>query len=103
NATALSRMVADVLDVSRIVAGKVQLNVQLIDPPSVVEEAIATIRPAAEAKGVRLQTVMDTEAGPVLGDADRLQQVIWNLLSNAVRFTPRDGVVQVRLHRIESH
>jgi PAS domain S-box-containing protein len=103
NATALSQMVADVLDVSRIVAGKVHLNVQLIDLTNVVEEAIATIRPAAEAKGVRLQTVMDTGAGPVLGDADRLQQVIWNLLSNAVRFTPRGGLVRVRLQRIDSH
>ncbi len=103
NASALSRMVADVLDVARIVAGKVQLNAQLIDLPMVVEEAIATIRPAAEAKGVRLQTVMDAEAGPVLGDGDRLQQVIWNLLSNAVRFTSRDGLVQVRLQRIDSN
>jgi len=103
NASALSRMVADVLDVSRIVAGKVQLNVQLIDLPIVVQEAIATIRPAAEAKGVRLQTVMDPEAGPVQGDGDRLQQVIWNLLSNAVRFTSRDGLVQVRLHRVDSN
>jgi CheY-like chemotaxis protein len=103
NATALSRMVADVLDVSRIVAGKMRLNVQLIDLPMVVEEAIATIRPAADAKGVRLQTVMDTEAGPVLGDGDRLQQVIWNLVSNAVRFTPRDGLVQVRMLWIDSH
>jgi CheY-like chemotaxis protein len=103
NASALSRMVADVLDVSRIVAGKVQLNVQLIDLPVVVQEAIATIRPAAEAKGVRLQTVMDPEAGPVQGDGDRLQQVIWNLLSNAVRFTSRNGLVQVRLHRVDSN
>ena len=103
NATALSRMVADVLDVSRIVAGKVQLDVQLIDLSIVVEEAIATIRPAADAKGVRLQTVMDTEAGPVLGDGDRLQQVIWNLLSNAVRFTPRNGLVQLRLHQDDAH
>jgi CheY-like chemotaxis protein len=100
NATALSRMVADVLDVSRIVAGKVRLNVQPIDLRMAVEEAIATIRPAAEAKGVRLQTVMDGPTGPVLGDADRLQQVIWNLLSNAVRFTPRDGLVDVRLHHV---
>ncbi len=102
NATALSRMVADVLDVSRIVAGKMHLNVQLIDVPMVIEDAIATIRPAAEAKGVRLQAVLDTEAGPVMGDADRLQQVIWNLLSNAVRFTIRDGLVQVRLLRTDS-
>jgi len=102
NATALSRMVADVLDVSRIVAGKVRLNVQPIDLRMAIEEAIATIRPAAEAKGVRLQTVMDGPTGPVLGDADRLQQVIWNLLSNAVRFTPRDGLVDVRLHHVGS-
>jgi PAS domain S-box-containing protein len=102
NATALSRMVADVLDVSRIVAGKVRLNVQPIDLRMAIEEAIATIRPAAEAKGVRLQTVMDAPTGPVLGDADRLQQVIWNLLSNAVRFTPRDGLVHVRLHHVGS-
>jgi PAS domain S-box-containing protein len=102
NATALSRMVADVLDVSRIAAGKVRLNVQPIDLRMAIEEAIATIRPAADAKGVRLQTVMEAPAGPVLGDADRLQQVIWNLLSNAVRFTPRGGLVQVRLHQIGS-
>jgi len=102
NATALSRMVADVLDVSRIVAGKVRLNVQPIDLRIAIEEAIATIRPAADAKGVRLQTVMDAPTGPVLGDADRLQQVIWNLLSNAVRFTPRDGLVHVRLRHVGS-
>jgi signal transduction histidine kinase len=102
NATALSRMVADVLDVSRIVAGKVRLNVQPIDLRIAIEEAIATIRPAADAKGVRLQTVMDAPTGPVLGDADRLQQVIWNLLSNAVRFTPRGGHVQLRLESVES-
>jgi signal transduction histidine kinase/ActR/RegA family two-component response regulator len=102
NATALSRMVADVLDVSRIVAGKVRLNVQPIDLRIAIEEAIATIRPAADAKGVRLQTVMDAPTGPVLGDADRLQQVIWNLLSNAVRFTPRDGLVHVRLRQVGS-
>jgi PAS domain S-box-containing protein len=101
NATALSRMVADVLDVSRIVAGKVRLNVQPIDLRMAIEEAIATVRPAAEAKGVRLQMLLEA-AGPVLGDADRLQQVIWNLVSNAVRFTPRDGLVQVRLHHVGS-
>jgi PAS domain S-box-containing protein len=103
NASALSRMVADVLDVSRIVAGKMHLDLQPLDLPRVVEDAISTIRPAADAKGVRLQTVMDAEAGPVVGDGDRLQQVIWNLLSNAVRFTPRDGLVQVQLRRIDSH
>jgi CheY-like chemotaxis protein len=100
NATALSRMVADVLDVSRIVAGKVRLDVQPIDLTMAIDEAIATIRPAADVKGVRLQTVLDPAPGPVLGDADRLQQVIWNLLSNAVRFTPRGGLVQVRLHQV---
>jgi CheY-like chemotaxis protein len=102
NATALSRMVADVLDVSRIVAGKLRLNVQPIDLALAIEEAIATVRPAADAKGVRLQTVLDAATAPVLGDADRLQQVIWNLLSNAVRFTPRGGLVLIRLHQVGS-
>ncbi len=103
NATALTQMVGDVLDVSRIVGGKIRLNIQAVDLPAVLDEAVETIRTAAEAKGVRLQVTADPLAGPVSGDPDRLQQVIWNLLSNAVRFTPRDGRVQVRLGRLDSH
>ena len=103
NAAALTQMVGDVLDVSRIVGGKIRLNVQTVNLPVVVEEAVATIRNAADAKGVRLQVVVDPAAGPISGDPDRVQQIIWNLLSNAVRFTPKDGQVQLRLERVDSH
>jgi PAS domain S-box-containing protein len=103
NARILTQMVEDVLDVSRIVAGKIRLNVQAVDIVRVVEEAIATVKPAADARGVTLQAVLDSGAGPIAGDPERLQQVIWNLLSNAVKFTPRGGRVQVRLSRADSH
>ena len=103
NAASLTQMVGDVLDVSRIVGGKIRLNVHTVDLPVVVEEAVATIQSAADAKGVRLQVVVDPAAGPVSGDPDRLQQIIWNLLSNAVRFTPKEGRVQLRLERVNSH
>ena len=103
NASVLSQMVEDVLDVSRIVAGKIQLNVQPVDVAQILEEAIATVRPAADARGVRLEPVIDPQAGPVVGDGERLQQVFWNLLSNAVKFTPRDGRIRIRLARVDSH
>jgi PAS domain S-box-containing protein len=103
NATWLTQIVEDVLDVSRIVAGKIRLDVQSVQLPSIVENAITTIQPAADAKGVRLETIVDPRVGPVSGDPDRLQQVIWNLVSNAVKFTQRDGRVQVRLERVSSH
>ena len=99
NAVSLTQLVEDVLDVSRVMSGKVRLNVEMVDLSRIIEDSIGTVRPAAEAKGVRIDTVLDVQAGPVAGDADRLQQVVWNLLSNAVRFTPRDGEVQVRLER----
>jgi PAS domain S-box-containing protein len=103
NAASLTQMVGDVLDVSRIVGGKIRLNVQSVDLPVVVEEAVATIRNAADAKGVRLQVVVDPAGGPISGDPDRVQQIIWNLMSNAVRFTPKEGRVQLRLERVNSH
>jgi PAS domain S-box-containing protein len=103
NASTLTQMVEDVLDVSRIVAGKIRLNVQRVDLERAIEEAIATVKPAADARGVALQPVLDGHAGPVAGDPERLQQVVWNLVSNAVKFTPRGGRVQVRLERVESH
>ena len=102
NATALNAMVEDVLDVSRVVAGKVRLNVQPVDVPAVVQDAIATVSPAAEAKGLRIQSLIDSGTPPVSGDPARLQQVVWNLLSNAVKFTPRGGRVQVRVERTNS-
>jgi L-ascorbate metabolism protein UlaG (beta-lactamase superfamily) len=103
NATALSRIVEDVLDVSRIITGKTRLDVQPVDVVSVIDHAVATVRPAADAKGVQLQAVLDRQTAPISGDADRLQQVIWNLLSNAVKFTNRGGRVQVQLVRVNSH
>jgi PAS domain S-box-containing protein len=103
NATWLTQIVEDVLDVSRIVSGKLRLDVQPVELPRIVADAVATVQPAADAKGVRVQTVLDPRAGPVSGDPGRLQQVIWNLVSNAVKFTPRHGRVQVRLERVDSH
>ena len=103
NASSLTQMVEDVLDVSRIGAGKIRLQIQQVDLATVLRDALATITPAADAKGVRLEPILEQHAGPVSGDPDRLQQVIWNLLSNAVKFTPRGGRVQMRLQRVNSH
>jgi PAS domain S-box-containing protein len=103
NATTLAQIVEDVLDVSRIISGKTRLHVQPVQLPDVIRNAVETVSPAAEAKGVRVQTVFDPGAGPVSGDPERLQQVVWNLLSNAVKFTPRGGRVHLRLERVNSH
>ena len=103
NANAQLQLIEDLLDVSRIITGKLRLDVKPVAPASVIEAAIDTLRPAAEAKGIRLQPILDPRAGPVSGDPDRLQQIVWNLLSNAVKFTPRGGRVQVRLERVNSH
>ncbi|HMF98372.1 MAG TPA: ATP-binding protein [Vicinamibacterales bacterium] len=103
NATALKQMIEDVLEVSRIVAGRLRLNVETVDLPLILNDAVATVTPAADAKGVRVETVIDPLTTPVFGDADRLQQVVWNLLSNAIKFTPRGGRVQLRLSQVNSH
>ena len=103
NARAQAQIIEDLLDMSRIISGKVRLDVQRIDLAAVLSESIETLRPTAEAKGVRLQAVVDPFAGPISGDPNRLQQVFWNLLSNAIRFTPKDGKIQVLLERIDSH
>jgi PAS domain S-box-containing protein len=103
NATWLTQIVEDVLDVSRIVSGKIRLDVQPVELSLIVENAVATVQPAADAKGVRLQTVIDPGVGRVSGDPGRLQQVVWNLMSNAVKFTPKNGRVHVRLERVNSH
>ena len=103
NATALQQIIEDVLDVSRIVAGRLRLDVEPVDLPAILREAAATVMPAANAKGVRVETVIDPLTTPVSGDAARLQQVVWNLLSNAIKFTPRGGKVQLRLSRVNSH
>ena len=103
NARWLTQIVDDVLDVSRIVSGKLRLDVQPVELPIIVDNAVATIQPAADAKGVRVQTMVDPRVGPVSGDPGRLQQVVWNLVSNAVKFTPKKGRVQVRLECVDSH
>jgi len=103
NATSLTQIVEDVLDVSRIISGKLALNVQPVDLPALLSQGLATMQPAADAKGVHVQGAIDPGATPVPGDADRLQQVIWNLISNAVKFTPRGEHIMVRLERHESH
>ncbi|HET7112252.1 MAG TPA: histidine kinase dimerization/phospho-acceptor domain-containing protein, partial [Pyrinomonadaceae bacterium] len=89
NAKSQTQLVADLLDVSRIISGKLRLDVRTVYLIHIVDEAIDSIRPAADAKGIRLQTMLDPSAGPITGDADRLQQVVWNLLTNAVKFTPK--------------
>ncbi len=99
NAKALAQIVDDVLDVSRILAGKLRLDVQPVELPLIVHNAIATVQPAADAKGVHLDALVDPHLGPVSGDPNRLQQVVWNLLSNGVKFTPRGGSVTIRVAR----
>src|SRR6185436_16218522 len=103
NARLLTRIIDDLLDMSRIISGKIRLDVQQVELPEIVEAAVAAVRPAADARGVRLHSVVDPGARWVRGDAARLQQVVWNLLSNAVRFTPRGGRVEVALQRVDSH
>src|SRR3569623_3759363 len=88
---------------SRITSGKLRLDVQRVDPADVVRAAIETVRPAADARSIRLTTVLDPLAGPVSGGPGRLQQVFWSLLTNAVKFTPKGGRVQVVLERVNSH
>ena len=98
-----SQLIGDLLDTSRITSGKVRLDVQPLDPISFIDAAIETVRPSADAKGIRLISLLDPGAGPISGDPARLQQVMWNLLSNAIKFTPKGGKVQVTLERVNSH
>jgi PAS domain S-box-containing protein len=103
NARIQAQIIEDLLDMSRIISGKVRLEVQQTDLSAVLNESIETFRVAAEAKSVRLQAVMDPFAGPIFGDPNRLRQVFWNILHNAIKFTPKGGKVQVRLQRVASH
>ena len=103
NARLQAQMVEDLLDMSRIISGKLRLDVQRLDLADVVRAAAQTVEPAAAAKDIRVQLVLDPMTGPVSGDPNRLQQVFWNLLSNAIKFTAKGGRVQVLLERINSH
>ena len=102
NARVQAQLIDDLLDVSLIVTGKLRLDVMPVTPASFIDPAVEAVRPAAEAKGVRLQKVLGTGVVTVMGDPARLQQVVWNLLSNAVKFTPGGGRVQVSLRRVNS-
>lgn len=103
NARSQAQIIEDLLDMSSIISGKVRLHVQRIDLAPIINATVETVRPAALAKGVRLQVVLDPTAGPVRGDPNRLQQILWNLLTNAVKFTPKEGRVCVTLARVNSH
>ncbi len=100
NARVQTKLIEDLLDMSRITSGKLRLEVQAVEPVASVEAALETVRPAAEAKGIRVDRALDPLAGPVGGDPARLQQVVWNLLSNAIKFTPTGGRIAVALRRI---
>jgi PAS domain S-box-containing protein len=103
NARIQTQLISDLLDMSRIISGKVRLDVQRVDLAPVINAAVDSVRPSAENKAIRLQKVLDPLAGPVSGDPNRLQQVVWNLLSNAIKFTPKGGKIEVLLERINSH
>ena len=103
NVKAQAQLIEDLLDISRIVTGKMRIDTKPLNLSSIIHMAVDSIMPAAQAKGIRLQVIIDPSTGSVLGDRDRLQQVIWNLLSNAVKFTPAGGRVQIQMEPSESH
>jgi signal transduction histidine kinase len=103
NAKTQTQIVEDLLDVSRIITGKLQINSRPVALAPTIEAAIANLRPAAEAKGMTLKVSLDGARGSlVAGDPDRLQQIIWNLVSNAIKFTPEHGRIEVRLEQVGS-
>jgi PAS domain S-box-containing protein len=98
-----AHLIDDVLDVSRIVSGKLRLTREVLDASGVIDSALDAVRPSAEARGVRIATSFAPSLGTMVADPTRLQQVIWNLLTNAVKFTPRNGVIEVSARRTSSH
>jgi CheY-like chemotaxis protein len=103
NVRAQSQLIEDLLDMSRIEAGKIKLDIQQIDLAALVSAGIESIRPAAQAKQIRLTSAFSNVFGIVIGDKDRLQQVIWNLLINAIKFTPKHGRIHTAIKRVDSH
>jgi len=103
NSRIQTRLIDELLDTSRITSGKVRLDIQQIDPASFIRAAVETVKPAADAKGIRISLRLDPAADTIAGDPNRLQQVVWNLLSNAIKFTPQDGEVEVALARRGEH
>ena len=103
NARAQVQLIDDLLDLSRIMTGKLRLDLHQVSFASVVEAAVDSAMPAAEAKGIRLKAILGASQDIVSADGARLQQVVWNLLTNAIKFTPKGGQVQVLLQRVNSH
>jgi CheY-like chemotaxis protein/nitrogen-specific signal transduction histidine kinase len=103
NARAQATLIEDLLDMSRIVSGTLRLDVQRVELAGAIAVAVEVVHLAAEAKGVRMEIVVDPLAGPISGDPSRVQQIIWNLLSNAIKFTPKGGKVQITVERVNSH
>ncbi len=103
NARVQTQLIEDLLDMSRIISGKIRLDVQHVDLASIVDAAVESVRPSASAKEIKLRKILDPLAGPVAGDPNRLQQIVWNLLTNAIKFTPKGGKVEVLLERVNSH
>ncbi len=97
-----NRIISDLLDVSRIINGQLRLNIRKLEPAPIIEAGVEAMRPAAEAKGITVKLALDATTGTIIADPDRLQQIVWNLVSNAIKFTPRGGVVEVRLARVAS-
>jgi signal transduction histidine kinase/CheY-like chemotaxis protein len=102
NAVAMAQLIEDLLDMSRIISGKMRIEVQQVDVPRIVEASLESIRPAANAKGVELRPLIDPSTPKLHGDPTRLQQVVWNLLSNAVKFTPKEGHVDIQVRHADS-
>ena len=102
NSRLLAQLIEDLLDVSRIVTGKLRLEARSVDLVSVIVAAMEAVQTAAEAKGIRLETSLDAALGPISADPNRLQQVVWNLLTNAIKFTATGGRVDIRLERAGS-
>jgi len=101
NARLQTTIIEDLLDMSRIISGKVRIDVQRVELPAAIEGAVQSLRPSADAKEIRIETTIDPRVRPITGDPTRLQQVVWNLLSNAIKFTPKGGRVCVSLQRVE--
>ena len=103
NAWAQKQIIEDILDVSRVITGKLQLNLSSVDLVAVVDAALDAVRPAMEAKEIQIETLIDASLRMVTGDADRLQQVVWNILSNAAKFTPNGGRVEISVSQTATH
>ena len=103
NARAQGRLIDELLDISRIMTGKLCLDLGVVNLAPLIQAVVDDVRPAADARSINLEAAFDSNLGPILGDPDRLQQIVWNLLTNAIKFTPKGGDVHVRLERNDSH